>query len=680
MEAPSPAVRWTVEDVLGPGGIAEEAWPGYEARPAQIRMTQAILDRLLEGGPIAVEAPTGVGKTLAYLLAAVLSGRRVLVSTHTKTLQDQIVDSDLPKLRALLARMGLALQRARPDDGPPEPHEIRFALMKGRANYLCLAKLDRKSQQGSFGFGDAADPLVQIRSWSEQSERGDRVELGQLSEADGIWSELDARSETCTGSRCPRYDACFVMRMRKEAQAARLIVVNHHLLLSDLALKAEASLSDRGSFGEVVPDADGLILDEAHGLEQVASEYFGGQVSLRKLERLSNDVATFLAETPAASSACSLHLTRAQVETENLFRNLPPVDGRVRIAATGGSGAENTQWEPARSRLGDTEAALRALAADLEALADADPVSEQLARRALELWEGIRFVLAAEDPDFVYWSERQGKSASLGASPILASNLLRHHLFPRFGAVAMCSATLSAGRKDLSYFLESLGAPEDTETLVLGSPFDFERQAALYLPANVGAPDGPAGVERALPVLQSLVELVGGGALLLFTSNRAMREAYRRLKPKLAHPASMQGEAPKRELIQDFVARAPAVLFATASFWEGVDIPGDPLRLVVIDRLPFDPPTDPLLAARAERIERRGGSAFRQLQLPRAILRLKQGFGRLVRSRHDRGVVAILDGRIRTRGYGRRFVDALPPVPCFHDLDGLRDWWDGPGP
>lgn len=678
MVAPSPALHWTVEDVLGPGGIAGEVWEGYEPRPAQIQMTQAILDRLLEGGPVAIEAPTGVGKTLAYLVASILSGRRVLVSTHTKTLQDQIVDSDLPKLGRLMARMGLRLVRSHPGAGPPGHGEVRFALMKGRSNYLCLSKLDRKTTQSSFGFDrDQASPLVQIRGWAEGTERGDRAELSTVAENDPIWSELDARSETCTGTRCARYDDCFVVRMRREAQGAQLIVVNHHLLLSDLALKAEASLSDRSAFGEVVPDADALILDEAHGLEVAAAEYFGGNVSSRKIERLAHDVATYLAETGLPGGhGISLGLTQAKVEADGLFKNLPRDEGRVRILGEPeGEARPDDRFVDARERLPHTRAALHALAADLEALPTPDPMPQHLARRTLDLAEGLSFVLGAEDRDYVYWSERNGRNAALGASPILVSNLLRQFLFPRFGAVAMCSATLSAGQGDLRYFLDANGAPDDTETLVLQTPFDYPNQAALYLPRGAGAPDAPGASERALQTHHDLVRLVDGGALLLFTSVRAMRQAYQRLKPRLPYPSAMQGEATKRELIRDFVERAPAVLFATASFWEGVDIPGDPLRLVVIDRLPFDSPSDPLVAARAERVEREGKSAFNTLHLPRAILRLKQGFGRLVRSRTDRGVVAILDGRIQTRAYGRRFLSALPPVPRFHEIDALQAWW-----
>jgi ATP-dependent DNA helicase DinG len=682
----------TVRDVLGPGGFAEAVLPRFEVREGQLEMAEAILDRLLEGGVLAVEAPTGVGKTLAYLVPAILSKRkRVLVSTNTKTLQDQIIDKDLPLLTRVLERAGVKLRRASADEPPlliPREDEVRFALMKGRSNYLCLDRLDRRTRQMALqlDLGERGTPdvlLEDLVSWSKRTKTGDRAELASMSERSPIWSELDARSEICTGMRCSRYDDCFVVKMRREAQNAELVIVNHHLLLADLALKAEAQLTRDGKmFGEVIPPAEALILDEAHSLEETASDYFGGRVSSRKIESLSRDISAYLGESKR-SIALDLELARAMTEAESVFRELPQSDGRFRIRSSSSDGAES---DAERDRaLAEAREAKKRAAAALSALADSisiesggDLVAEALARRTIELRDSIAFVLDAADPDYVYWTERQGNAASLGASPINVARILARHFYPRFGAVVMTSATLAAGDTGCRYFLESVGAPGDTYEMVLGSPFDYPAQAALYLPNDAPDPDAPNAVLAMVRIAKQAIDLVGGGALFLFTSHRAMRLVHAQLRLALEFPVLIQGERPQRELLRMFIERAPSVLFATASFWEGVDVPGDPLRLVLIDRLPFGSPADPLAAARAERIEADGESAFNRFFLPRAILRLKQGFGRLIRGKADRGVVAILDRRVQTRGYGKRFVRALPDATRVHDVDALREWLGAP--
>jgi ATP-dependent DNA helicase DinG len=673
----------TVRDVLGPGGLAEVEIPRFEVREGQIEMAESIFDRLLEGGVLAVEAPTGVGKTLAYLVPAILAKRkRVIVSTNTKTLQDQIIDKDLPLLVKVLKKAGLDLRRASADDEPtlfPPENEVRYALMKGRSNYLCLDRLDRKTRQRTLQLdledrveSDAPHVLLEeLLKWSKKTKTGDRAELSRLSEKTPIWKELDARSEICTGSRCPRWDQCFVVRMRREAQNAELVIVNHHLLLADLALKAEAELTRDGKmFGEVIPPAEALILDEAHSLEEIASDYFGGKVSSRKVEALARDIAAYISENPR-SIALDLELARAMTAAEQVFVDLPSIEGRFRIAR---NEDPDPALEPARTAQKKAAEALTALASSLTVETGGDLFAETLAKRTLELRDSIAFVLDAADADYVYWTERQQKSASLGASPIHVARILQRHFYPQFGAVVMTSATLAAGDHGCRYFLESVGAPSDTYEMVLGSPFDYPRQAALFLPSDAPDPDAHDSIRSLARIAKEAIDVVGGGALFLFTSHRVMLMVHQQLRLQLDYPVLIQGERPQRELLRLFVDQAPSVLFATASFWEGVDVPGDPLRLVLIDRLPFGSPSDPLAAARAERIEQAGDSAFNRFFLPRAILRLKQGFGRLIRSRDDRGVVAILDRRVQTRGYGKRFLRALPEAARIHDLDGLRAW------
>ncbi|MEM7675039.1 MAG: ATP-dependent DNA helicase [Myxococcota bacterium] len=643
-------------------------------------MAEAILDRLLDGGHVVVEAPTGVGKTLAYLVAAVLSGRQVVISTNTKNLQDQIIDKDLPLLGRMLAELGTSLVRADPDVSSAEPDSVRYALMKGRSNYLCIDRLNKKTQQHAFSFVSTDDVWAELNAWRRRTTRGDRAELPGLPERSSVWDEVDARSEICHGTKCPSYESCFVVRMRKEAEQADLVVVNHHLLMADLALKAQATITSEGrAFGSVIPDAACLILDEAHSIEETASMYFGGSVSNLKVDRFIQDVRRWADDAGAdvrAESVATLTLPRAIATSENLLNSLPSDEGRIQVPSPRGAPAQARM----RARFGETHRRLPEAVQALEVLAERlesvqAPTSDGLARRARDLAESFRFVLTAEDDDYVYWSERQGKKTTLGAAPVRVGPLLSRFLFARFDAVALTSATLSAGSDRCRFFMESVGAPEDTEALVLDSPFDYAVQAALYLPEDAPAPSTPQVTQQLAKHGDALIRAVGGGAMYLFTSHRQMRAVHDRLRPRLPYPVLIQGDQPKRALLKAFVERAPAVLFATMSFWEGVDIPGDPLRLVLIDKLPFDAPDDPLVVARGQTLAAEGKSPFAALQLPRAILRLKQGFGRLVRGHADRGIVAILDRRLQTKGYGRQFLRALPATRILRNIEEVEQWW-----
>jgi ATP-dependent DNA helicase DinG len=667
-------LRFQVEarSVLGPGGLIALVHERWEARSGQLEMAEALEARLRAGGVIAIEAPTGIGKTLAYLVPALLSGKRVIVSTNTKTLQDQIVGKDLPLLTRAFARAGIDLVRAAPDLEPPEPSRIRYALMKGRSNYLCLDRLDRLRRQGHLAFMDPGEVVRKIARWSEETLRGDRAELFDVPDDIEEWGDLDARAETCVGLKCARHDECFVVRMRREAATAQLIVVNHHLLLADLALRAEAAVAPEGrAFGEVIPSADALIIDEAHALEETASEYFGGEVSSGKLTRFTRDAMQWVAARPAADAiALGEQLTEAVARAEAVFASIPSGTGRVRIFK-GAEGGEDP-FERLRKTVREAEPALHVLSARLEGWTH-DPMAESLSRRAQAMADAISFISRAESSDFVYWAERKGLRARLGAAPIDVADLLGAHLFSAFRTVALTSATLADG-SGLDYFLGRVGAPKCAERLVLETPFDYPSQAALYVPRDLPPPDHPRAPESIAKTGRELIELVGGGAFFLFTSHRMMREVCDRLRRRLSYPVLLQGEAPKAALIRSFIERSPAVLFATASFWEGVDVPGDPLRLVMIDRLPFAAPSDPVVAARLERLESLGESGFSSYQVPQAILRLRQGFGRLVRSRHDRGVVAILDGRIHAKAYGRRFLEALPRAHRIDSHELLVRW------
>ena len=658
----------TIDDVLGPTGLACHAHAAWESRTQQLTMANAIADAIAKSSSLIVEAPTGVGKTLAYLTPALLANKRVVISTNTKTLQEQIADKDIPLLARILAHGGLTLSES--SDTlltSPAPNERRFAVMKGRSNYLCLDRLDRRRRQQTFRFAEP-DVVDRIARWSGQTHRGDRSELPWLAEDDPIWSSLDARSEICVGRKCGRYDECFVVRLRARAANADLIIVNHHLLLADLALKAAAALSNDGAaFGAIIPAADILIVDEAHALEDVASDHFGGTVSLRKVDRLGNDGAAWTAWT-GGSTQIDAMVTRAVSASRAVFDALPSTgDGRMRI--DGGA-----SFDEARRAVPEAVAMLDGVAGVIESTAS-DAAGGSIARRARDISASLSFVLGSSDTDYVYWMERSKSAASLGAAPIEVGPLLSDHLFGVFSTVVMTSATL-ATRKDagFSYFAERIGAPATATTICLDTPFDYKRQVALYLPPSLPSPEQPGHFDALCETGRQLIDMVGGGAFFLFTSRRMMMRACARLRNQLDYPVLMQGEAPKRALLETFVASAPAVLFATASFWEGVDVPGDPLRMVLIDRLPFAVPDDPLVAARCARIESRNKSAFATYQVPQAILRLKQGFGRLVRTKQDKGVVVLLDPRVRSKSYGQRFLTALPDAQRISDPGHLAHW------
>ncbi|MEL6184363.1 MAG: ATP-dependent DNA helicase [Myxococcota bacterium] len=677
-------------DLLGPDGPFAEVIPGWEARASQRAMAEAVELAFGEGHHLVLEAPTGVGKTLGYLLPAALAGRRVLVSTHTKTLQDQLLDKDIPRLASALERMDVQLLRAEAEggrgfsaSGPSGPRaEVRFAIMKGRSNYVCLDRLHRKTRQRSLPLMaprhedatelSARELIDEIELWARTSPRGDRAELPGLPEQSSVWDGLDARSETCTGTRCPKYGECFITRMRQEGENADLVVVNHHLLLADLALRARAELAgDRARFGQILPDADLLVIDEAHSLEDIAADHFGGVLGYAKVERLIRDVTQLAAgqvylREPAGLVQAAARVGSAATAT---FAELPSGEGRNNLRPGDPAGAG---LRAAAKRFSEV---LGGLVERLEVEAAVEPAAEGLARRGEDVGAALRFVLEAEDADYVYWSEGHGAKGRLGASPVDVARILERFLFHRFESTVLTSATLSTGDAECTYFRRSVGVPEGGTALCLPSAFDYERQAALLIPEDAPEPGAPGALDRLGTLGAEAIRAVGGGALFLCTSHRAMRALHRQLAPQLPYPCLVQGERPKRALIAELVERAPAVLFATQSFWEGVDVPGDPLRLVLVDRLPFDVPTDPLVQARGHRLAAAGKNAFVHDQLPRAILRLKQGFGRLIRTATDRGAVVLLDGRLLKKGYGRRFLAALPPARRLQDVAELEAWW-----
>jgi len=642
-------------EIFGTNGLLARHLDGFEARPGQEEMARAVLD-LLEGAgdeveqeaaSLVVEAETGLGKTLAYLIPAVLSGLRVVISTKTRNLQDQILAREIPFVREWI-----------------DP-ELTALCVKGRENYLCLYRFNqlRASGQGELFDISAAGRLEE---WIGTTRFADRSELSWLSSSSSLWSQVCCQSHFCLGGECPDAAACFLNRLRREAAASRLLVVNHHLLFSDLAVR-------RGGHGEVLPRYQAVIFDEAHHVESVATQFFGQTISRYQVRDLTADLErAVLSGEEKGGLRDLLPLTQAVLgRMGELVRLFPLRQGRYPLW-------EVMDREPEIARQRDLLlSALDRLAGALEATGGREPYA-QFALRCRDLQERLASICADrfdDEPEaerhYIYWAERREKNLTLSATPIDVDLELRESLFGTVAACVFTSATLSAGG-DFSYFLDRLGLDAATPTLSFPSPFDYSRQVLLYVPEDgFPAPNEEEYEDRLHDRIRRLITSAGGRALVLFTSRRAMEGCWDALADELDFPLLRQGEGPRHELLRRFAAETRAVLFAVASFWEGVDIPGESLSLVIIDKLPFEVPSDPVMMARMERIRARGDHPFFAFQVPRAILTLRQGVGRLMRRRGDRGVVAILDIRLFSKGYGGRFRKSLPPAPLVRDLEAV---------
>jgi ATP-dependent DNA helicase DinG len=635
----------SAEAWFGPDGLLSRRLPGYEPRVQQLEMASAVERALAGDGTLLVEAGTGTGKTLAYLLPAVLSGKKVIVSTGTKTLQDQIMQHDLPLLASGLGR------------------DVSSACMKGLSNYVCLRRYEEFLAGSEAVAGPLARDVDALQRWVETSPSGDRAELPVLSADAGLWSHIHSSPETRIGPKCGHYEACFVTKMRRNAEAAQLVIVNHHLFFADLALRGPHG-------GGVLPPHDAVIFDEAHLVEDIATEFFGVSVSTHKLEVLVRDAMRALARSGLAAQGDKL-CAGVMLTGATFFQTLP----RPR---TGESGRVPLSPEVFASRL---QAPMFALDNALDALASfckgqvgRSEAVAQIARRAEQVRDDVAVIAEGGVGDQVTWTVARGRGVSIGASPIEIGERLREGLFFRGQSVVMTSATLSTGGT-LDYVKTRLGIDFEVDEKLLASPFDYAQQAALYLPKGLGDPREAGFMERAASEIQALVSLTGGGAFVLCTSVRAMHELHTRCKDALGLRVLLQGDAPNATLLDEFRADGHAVLFATASFWQGVDVPGEALRLVIIDKLPFDVPTDPLVAARCDKLKARGTEPFMKYLVPAAALTLKQGFGRLIRSRRDRGVVALLDERVTSKGYGKVLLRSLPAATRCETFEDVERFW-----
>ncbi|SHL70955.1 ATP-dependent DNA helicase [Rhodanobacter sp. OK091] len=630
--------------LLGADGPFARELPNFAPRLAQQAMALAVQQAIAGRDTLIAEAGTGTGKTFAYLVPALLSGERVIISTGTKTLQDQLYFRDLPKVRSVLGA------------------RLKTALLKGRANYLCLYRLDQTVREGATFERAQAAQLATIRAWSARTRRGDRMELAEVPEESPLWPRVTSTPENCLGVECPFFDGCHVVKARREALEADVVVVNHHLLFADLALKQEG-------FGEILPGAAAFILDEAHQIPELAGQFFSQSISARQLTELAQDALT---ECNGITGAIGLLLEPVEALQDALRKLRLAMD----VLPARGAFQQLQDRADVRGSLHDLRELLATLAELLASQAERSRGMTNLHERADLFVERLDRIVEGEgghDHD-VRWYETFPRGFALYATPLDLAVPMRDLRERTHAAWIHTSATLSvAGNFD--HFARQLGL-DDPQTLSLESPFDYARQGMCYLPAGLSDPNARDYTEQVIEAVLPVLHASNGRAFLLFTSHRALRRAAELLQDKVPWPLFVQGTAPRPRLLEEFRASGHGVLLGAASFWEGVDVVGEALSVVVIDKLPFAAPDDPVLMARLEALEHSGINPFMGWQVPSAVIALKQGAGRLIRDVHDRGVLVLCDPRLTTKGYGKLFLASLPPMPRTRELADVRAFFE----
>jgi ATP-dependent DNA helicase DinG len=645
-----------MEEIFGKGGLIAKHHKEYEHRDGQIKMAEAVLRAFEAKKHLIVEAGTGTGKTLAYLVPAIAyalaKNKRVIISTGTKNLQEQLMEKDIPFLQKVM------------------PKKFTASYMKGRSNYACLYRIQKAESQPILEGMHELDHFDEVRHWSRETETGDRSELVNLPENLSFWSRINAKSETCLGQKCPDFEPCFITRMRARADEADIVIVNHHLFFADLNIRGN-------EYGRVLPDYGAVIF------EDIAADYFGFQVSSFQMEELARDADAL----PITDAVASRDLTKIAAKIVGLadnfwarFVQVRNQDGRFPLAQNAFA-QKNAKGEIQPTALGEAyfalDSALERLEHAVDVHAEKMTEAESLLRRARQSRFDLDFVCTQSEKNYVYWLEKRGKGMFLRASPIDVSALLQEKLFDKMETVVLTSATLSTGGK-FNFIKDRLGLEtEKTDTLVAPSSFDYQKQAVIYLPKAMPEPSSPLFAQMAAAEIVKLLQVTNGRAFVLSTSNASMNTLYELVSSRVNFPCFIQGSMSKAGLLDKFRQTPNAVLFATSSFWQGVDVRGEQLSCVIIDKLPFAVPSDPIVAARTRFIDESGGKSFFDYSVPQAVITLKQGIGRLIRSKTDKGVIALLDPRLKTKGYGKDFLNSLPRTRITSELKDVAQIFNG---